>query len=167
MKRTLLAGLLLVGAPAAWAQTATVKTKTKSETDGTSVKTKTAAPAPAAAQRAPAPKLTDEQITAKARELTLNLKQGLSLSPQQEVKVQEINERSIRQVETARVQYRSDLRKLNLTVDDIGQARLSALKDALTPAQFARYQQQREKKMGIPNVQGVQGNAVPGLRGQE
>ncbi|KAA9327563.1 hypothetical protein F0P96_16410 [Hymenobacter busanensis] len=161
MKRTLFAALLLLAAPAAWAQTTTVKTKTKSDAAGTSVKTKGPAAAPAA------PPLDDAKIEAKARELTLNLKQGLSLTPQQEVKVQEINVRSIRQVETARAENRTDLRKLNLLIEDIGQARLAALKDALTPAQFARYQQQREKKMGIPNVQGAQGNPVPGLRGEE
>ncbi|WP_400190545.1 hypothetical protein [Hymenobacter sp. B81] len=156
MKRILFAALLL-SAPAAWAQT-------------TKAKPRPAAPKTASAAQpaisAPAPKPDDTKITNQARALTQNLKQALSLTPQQEVKVQEINERSVRQVETARLEHRDDLRKLNALIDDIGQSRLSALKDVLTPAQFARYQQQREKKMGIPNVQGNQGNAVPGMRGE-
>ncbi|WP_133256933.1 hypothetical protein [Hymenobacter edaphi] len=153
-----LAGLLLA-APAVWAQTTTVKTKTK---------TKTAAPAPAA--QTPAPPIDEAKIEAQARTLTQNLKQALGLTPLQEEKVLQINQRSIRQVEVARLQYRQDLRKLNGIIDDIGGSRLTLLKDVLTPAQFNKYQQAREKKMGVPNVQGNQGNAVPGLppgRGEE
>ncbi|MCC3160103.1 hypothetical protein LJ737_22905 [Hymenobacter sp. 15J16-1T3B] len=157
----ILAGLLLA-APAAWAQTSTVKTK---------VKTTSPAPKPAGAAQGPAPTTIDEaKIEAQARGLTQNLKQALGLTPQQEEKVFQINERSIRQVETARIQYRQDLRKLNSIIDDIGGSRLTLLKDVLTPAQFNKYQQAREKKMGVPNVQGNQGNAVPGLppgRGEE
>lgn len=159
-KFLLLAGLLLA-APAAWAQTTTVKTKTKTPAGST----KTKAPAPA-----PAPEVDEAKIEAQARTLTQNLKQALGLTPQQEEKVLQINQRSIRQVEVARLQYRADVRKLNAVVDDIGSSRLTLLKDVLTPAQFNRYQQAREKKMGIPNVQGNQGNAVPGLpagRGEE
>ncbi|RAK70432.1 hypothetical protein DLM85_06245 [Hymenobacter edaphi] len=154
----MLAGLLLA-APAVWAQTTTVKTKTK---------TKTAAPAPAA--QTPAPPIDEAKIEAQARTLTQNLKQALGLTPLQEEKVLQINQRSIRQVEVARLQYRQDLRKLNGIIDDIGGSRLTLLKDVLTPAQFNKYQQAREKKMGVPNVQGNQGNAVPGLppgRGEE
>ena len=69
----------------------------------------------------------------------------------------------MRNVETARLRYRTDLRKLNGVVEDIGQARLAALKDVLSAEQFARYQRKREEKMGIPNTSAGQGNAVPGL----
>lgn len=148
---------LLLAAPAAWAQTTTVKTKTK--TTGL-----------AKADVPSAPQIDDAKIEAQARTLTQNLKQALGLTPQQEEKVLQINQRCIRQVEVARVQYRQDLRKLNSVIDDIGGSRLTLLKDVLTPAQFNKYQQAREKKMGVPNVQGNQGNAVPGLppgRGEE
>ncbi|GAB3835450.1 hypothetical protein GCM10028821_31790 [Hymenobacter jeollabukensis] len=153
--RFLLLAALLLAAPAAWAQTTTVKTKTKT--------TAPAAPAPAA-------QIDDAKIEAQAKTLTQNLKQALGLTPLQEEKVLQINQRSIRQVEVARMQYRQDLRKLNSVIDDIGGSRLTLLKDVLTPAQFNKYQQAREKKMGVPNVQGNQGNAVPGLppgRGEE
>ncbi len=49
----------------------------------------------------------------------------------------------MRGVETARLRYRTDLRKLNGVVDDIGQARLAALKDVLSTELFARYQRKR------------------------
>lgn len=158
--KPLLVAALLLAAPTAWAQTTTVKTKTK-----------TTGPAKAKADAPAAPPQIDEaKVEAQAKGLTQNLKQALGLTPQQEEKVLQINQRSIRQVEVARVQYRQDLRKLNSVIDDIGTSRLTMLKDVLTPAQFNKYQQAREKKMGIPNVQGNQGNAVPGLppgRGEE
>lgn len=151
--KLLLAGALLLAAPAAWAQTTTVKTKTK-----------TTAPAKAKTEVPTAPPQVDEaKIEAQAKGLTQNLKQALGLTPQQEEKVLQINQRCIRQVEVARIQYRQDLRKLNSVIDDVGSSRLTLLKDVLTPAQFNKYQQAREKKMGVPNVTGNQGNAVPGL----
>ncbi|OON69519.1 hypothetical protein [Hymenobacter sp. CRA2] len=158
-KTLLLAGLLLATAPAALAQTTAAKPKPK--------------PAPAgskAATSAPEPKVDEAKIQAQAVSLTQNLKQALGLTPQQEVKVLEINQRSIRQVEVARVQYKTDLRKLNSVIDDIGSSRLTFLKDVLSPAQFNKYQQAREKKMGVPSQAASQGNAVPGLppgRGDE
>lgn len=162
LRKPLVLAALLLAAPAAWAQTTTtVKTKTK--TTGPATKVKTTAPAPA-------PEADEAKVEAQARSLTQNLKQALGLTPQQEEKVLQINQRSIRQVEVARIQYRQDLRKLNSVIDDIGGSRLTLLKDVLTPAQFNKYQQAREKKMGVPNVQGNQGNAVPGLppgRGEE
>ncbi|KUG08687.1 hypothetical protein [Solirubrum puertoriconensis] len=158
-KSILLAAALLLAAPAAWAQTAASKTKpAEARTKAT------------AAQAAPAPKLDDAKIEAQANGLTQSLKQALALSPQQEEKVRQINLRSVRQVEEARVRHRADLRKLNGIIEDIGQSRMAALKDVLTVAQFDKYQKAREKKMGIPNTQGNQGNAVPGLppgRGEE
>ncbi|RTQ51737.1 hypothetical protein EJV47_08055 [Hymenobacter gummosus] len=112
---------------------------------------------------APAPKVDETKIQAQAQSLTQNLKQALGLTPQQEAKVLDINQRCIRQVEVARIQYRQDLRKMNEVVEDIGSSRLTLLKDVLSPAQFNKYQQAREKKMGVPSQAASQGNAVPGL----
>jgi hypothetical protein len=151
-KSVFLGALLLVAAPTAWAQTATKPT------------------ASANGQTASAPQLNEAKIKAQADALTQNLQQALALSPQQVEKVREINLRNVRNVEVARIKHRTDLRKMNAVVEDIGEARLAQLKDVLTPAQFDKYQKAREKKMGIPNVQGNQGNAVPGLptgRGEE
>jgi hypothetical protein len=113
----------------------------------------------------PAP--AEEKVEAKAAALTANMRQALNLTPAQAEKVQQINVTSVRNVETARLQYRTDLRKLNAIIDDIGQSRLAGLKDVLTPDQFARYQRKREEKMGVPNATGSQGNPVPGLPGNE
>ncbi|UYZ59840.1 hypothetical protein [Hymenobacter latericus] len=160
-KSILLAAVLLAAAPTAWAQTATTKPKPADATGKTRG---------SATQTAPAPKLDDAKIEAQANGLTQGLKQALALSPQQEEKVRQINLRSVRQVEEARIRHRADLRKLNVIIEDIGQSRMAALKDVLTAAQFDKYQKAREKKMGIPNTQGNQGNAVPGLppgRGEE
>jgi predicted metal-dependent phosphoesterase TrpH len=157
-KSLLLAGLLLAAAPTALAQT------------GARPKPKSAAPAAKPQAAAPAPKIDEAKIEAQAVSLTQNLKQALGLTPQQEAKVLEINQRCIRQVEVARIQYRADLRKLNSVIDDIGGSRLTLLKDVLSPAQFNKYQQAREKKMGLPSQAASQGNAVPGLppgRGEE
>ncbi|WP_157807421.1 hypothetical protein [Hymenobacter chitinivorans] len=161
MKPSLLASLLL-SAAVAQAQTAPVKTKTKTEVAGTTVKTKAKTTAPAAAPK-PAPAPSAEKVEAKANALTDNMRQGLNLTPAQTEKVRQINLTSVRNVETARLQYRADVRKLNAVVDDIGQSRLAMLKDVLAPDQFAKYQRKREEKMGVPNATGAQGNAAPGL----
>jgi hypothetical protein len=68
-------------------------------------------------------------------------------------------------VQPARLRYRTDPRKLAGVIESIGSSRLSAIKDVLTPAQFQKYQRKREEKMGVPNVQGVQGTPPPGLGG--
>jgi hypothetical protein len=91
------------------------------------------------------------------------MRQALALNPAQIEKVNKINLTSVRNVETARLRYRTDLRKLNGIVEDIGQSRLAALKDVLSAEQFARYQRKREEKMGVPNTSAAQGNPVPGL----
>lgn len=161
MKKSLLAALLFTPA-ALYAQTAPVKTKTKTEVAGTTVKTKEKPAAPAA-KPAPVPTPSAEKVEAKAAALTDNMRQALNLTPAQTEKVRQINLTSVRNVETARLQYRSDVRKLNAVVDDIGQSRLAMLKDALAPDQFAKYQRKREEKMGVPNATGRQGNAAPGL----
>ncbi|MCB2379589.1 hypothetical protein LGH70_18480 [Hymenobacter sp. BT635] len=165
MKNYLLASLVLFPA-ALYAQTAPVKTKTKTEVAGTTVKTKakTTAPAPGKpAATKPVPVPPAEKVEAKATALTDNMRQALNLTPAQTEKVRQINLTSVRNVETARLQYRSDVRKLNAVVDDIGQSRLAMLKDVLAPDQFAKYQRKREEKMGVPTATGSQGNGVPGL----
>ncbi|WP_125916686.1 hypothetical protein [Hymenobacter coccineus] len=95
------------------------------------------------------------------------MQQNLGLSPQQTEKVRVINQRSVAAVENARARNRNDPGKLKGLVENVGESRLAALKDVLTPAQFDKYQRKREEKMGVPNVQGVQGNAAPGLGGNE
>ncbi|WP_345121079.1 hypothetical protein [Hymenobacter antarcticus] len=163
MKLLLLSSLLLVGVvPAVLAQapaTATVKTKTKPVGQPV-VKTKTTQ-RPEAPVAAP----SDATIDTKANALTTNMQQNLGLSPQQTEKVRVINRRAVEQVESGRLRYKGDPRKLAGIVESAGSSRLSAIKDVLTPAQFNKYQRKREEKMGVPNVQGVQGNPAPGLGG--
>ena len=171
MKLLLLSSLLLLGsAPLVLAQApaaAIVKTKVK-PVGQPSVKTKTAlamatksASIPVVDVAAP----SETMIDAKANALTANMQRNLGLSPQQTEKVRVINRRAVEQVESARVRYRADPRKLAGLVESIGSSRLSALKDVLAPAQFDKYQRKREEKMGVPNVQGVQGTPPPGLGG--
>ena len=112
--------------------------------------------------RPPAPPPGDDQLAPRAQALTTSMQQGLGLTPQQAEKVQKINLVSMRRVETARAEHRQDLRKMASLIGDIGQSRLEALKDVLTPAQFDRYQRKREEKMGVPSGSAVQGNAAPG-----
>ncbi|OGX86049.1 hypothetical protein [Hymenobacter glacialis] len=164
MKLLLLSSLLaLATAPAVLAQSPaaanTLKTKVK-PVGQPSVKTKATA-----AEAAPVTGPSDAVIDAKANALTANMQQALGLSPQQTEKVRAINRLGIDNVETARVRYRTDPRKLAGVVESIGNSRLLAIKEVLTPAQFQKYQRKREEKMGIPNVQGVQGNPAPGLGG--
>ncbi|MCC3152028.1 hypothetical protein Q3A66_09435 [Hymenobacter sp. BT770] len=165
MKLLLLSSLLaLAVAPAVRAQapaTATVKTKVK-PAGQPSIKTKTThAAEPAAVVDGP----SDAVIDAKANALTANMQKNLGLSPQQTEKIRVINRRGVDNVETARLRYRTDPRKLAGVIESIGSSRLSAIKDVLTPAQFEKYQRKREEKMGVPNVQGVQGTPPPGLGG--
>lgn len=165
MKTFLLTSCAVLAAAAAQAQTTLVKTKTKTETAAATVKTKTKAPASAPAPPKPVLAPPSEKVEAKATALTANMRQALNLTPAQAEKVQQLNVTSVRNVETARLQYRTDLRKLNAIINDIGQSRLAGLKDVLTADQFARYQRKREEKMGIQNTPGNQGNPVPGLPG--
>ena len=102
-------------------------------------------------------------VADRAEALTTNMTQALGLNPAQVEKVRTINTNSVRNLEAARVRYRQDPTKLRSYIGDIGLARLEQLKDVLTPAQFARYQQKREEKMGIPTVRGNQGTPPPGL----
>ncbi|MBC6609907.1 hypothetical protein H8B15_03170 [Hymenobacter sp. BT507] len=119
---------------------------------------RTATPAAAAAT----PALNETQLTERATTLTANMQKGLGLNPQQVEKVQKINLTSMRAVETARAQYRRDLRKMAGIVEDVSQSRLAALKEVLSPTQFDRYQRKREEKMGVPSGSAAQGNPAPG-----
>jgi hypothetical protein len=109
------------------------------------------------------PATSSVSIETRATALTANMTQALGLTPAQVEKVRVINTNSVRNVEAARVRFRQDPGKLRGYIEDIGLARLDQLKDVLTPVQFTRYQRKREEKMGIPNVQGVQGTPPPGL----
>ena len=111
---------------------------------------RTSSPAPASAN-------------ARVEALTNSMAQALSLTPAQIEKVRAINTTAVRNVETARQRYGQEPAKLRGYIDDVSLARLDRLKDVLTPAQFARYQQKREEKMGIPTVRGNQGTPPPGL----
>ena len=162
MKSLLLSSLLaLAAAPAVLAQApqaATVKTKVK-PVGQPSVKNKTTQSA------APAAAPSEADVDAKANALTANMQKNLGLSPQQTEKVRAINRRSVEAVETARLRHRNDPRKLAGIVDNVSRSRLEALHDVLLPSQFDKYQRKREEKMGVPNVQGVQGTPPPGLGG--
>lgn len=113
-------------------------------------------------QPVPAP---NASAAARAEALTTNMTQALGLTPAQQEKVRAINTTSVRNVETARQRYGQEPAKLRGYIDDVSLARLDQLKDVLTPAQFARYQQKREEKMGIPTIRGNQGTPPPGLPG--
>lgn len=91
--------------------------------------------------------------------------QALNLTPAQVEKVRDINTKSVRNVEAARQRYGQTPTKLRGYIEDIGLARLEQLKDVLTPAQFSRYQQKREEKLGVPTVRGYQGTPPPGMGG--
>lgn len=165
MKTPLLAALLLLAAPTLLlAQTTTAKVKTKTPV-GPTTKTKTTLPATTAPTQ---PKATppEAQVESRANALTSNMQKALALNPDQVEKVRQINLVSVRGVESARLNYRQDVRKMAAVIDDIGQARLATLKNVLTPAQFDRYQRKREEKMGVPSSQGGQGNPAPGLPSQ-
>jgi len=165
LKSALFASLLAVAAiPMVSAQApATVKTKTKTPGQA-SIKTKGPVAKAAAPEEAPQTEFApDAVIDAKANALTTNMQQNLGLTPQQTEKVRVINRRGVEQVENGRLRYKADPRKLAGIIESAGRSRLEALKDVLNPAQFAKYQRKREEKMGVPNAQGVQGNAAPGL----
>ncbi|MGI4762780.1 MAG: hypothetical protein ACRYF0_18865 [Janthinobacterium lividum] len=121
----------------------------------------------------PAPRPATQAVTSAAvrtEALTTSMAQALSLTPAQIEKVRAINTTAVRNVETARQRYSQEPAKLRGYIDDVSLARLDRLKDVLTPAQFARYQQKREEKMGIPTIRGNQGTPPPGLpsnRGEE
>jgi hypothetical protein len=164
MKTPFLAALLLLAAPTLLlAQTTTAKVKTKTPV-GATTKTKTTLPAAPTQPKATPP---EAQVEARANALTSNMQKALALNPDQVEKVRQINLVSVRGVESARLNYRQDVRKMAAVIDDIGQARLATLKNVLSPTQFDKYQRKREEKMGVPSSQGAQGNPAPGLPGGE
>ena len=160
-----LVALALLAAPAAVQAQAPAIVKTKVKPAGQpSVKTK----ARVAATPAAAPETIfapDAVVDAKANALTTNMQQNLGLTPQQTEKVRVINRRGVEIVESGRLRHKADPRKLAGIIESAGRSRLEGLKEVLTPAQFNKYQRKREEKMGLPNMQGVQGNAAPGLGG--
>jgi hypothetical protein len=162
-----LVALVLLAAPTAVRAQAPATIKTKVKPAGQpSVKTKTrVSTVPVEAPETVfAP---DAVVDAKANGLTTNMQQNLGLSPQQTEKVRAINRRGVEAVESGRLRHKADPRKLAGIIESAGRSRLEALKDVLTPAQFNKYQRKREEKMGVPNAQGVQGNAAPGLGGDQ
>jgi hypothetical protein len=165
MKSSLLLALLALSVQSAAAQASTVKTKVKATGQG-NVKAKSS---PAVALAAPdttpdADATPDEaRVAARAKSLTETMRTALALTPQQVEKVNAINTTSVRNVEQARVRYRTDPRKLQSYIAAVGNTRLDAIKDVLTPAQFSLYQRKREEKMGIPANAANTGNPVPGL----
>lgn len=145
MKTSLLALLLLVSAPVALRAQTTIKTKTKSA-DGTSEKTITTVPANVA---------PDARMQSRADALTENLRKALGdLTPAQVEKIRQVNLTSVRKMEAASGTYSLDLNNLNRMAQEIGSSRMAGIKEVLTPAQFARYQQKREQKMGVPTTAG-------------
>ena len=157
--------LALLTAPVAAHAQAPVTVKTKVKPAGRpSVKTKTKATT-ASAEAPETVFAPDAVVDAKTNALTTNMQQNLGLNPQQTEKVRVINRRGVEMVESGRLRHKADPRKLAGIIESAGRSRLEALKDVLTPAQFNKYQRKREEKMGVPNVQGVQGNAAPGLGG--
>lgn len=128
----------------------------------------TASVAPRTAKAPTVP--TPTNAAARVEALTASMTQALGLTPAQAEKVRAINTTAVRNVETARQRYGQEPAKLRSYIDDVSLARLDRLKDVLTSAQFARYQQKREEKMGIPTIRGNQGTPPPGLptpRGEE
>ena len=121
----------------------------------------------ATAQTTSPPKKPTPAATAEERvnTLTTNMVQALGLTPAQAEKVRDINTKSVRNVEAARQRYGQNATKLRGSIEDISLARLEQLKDVLTPAQFNRYQQKREEKLGVPTVRGYQGTPPPGMGG--
>ncbi len=159
--RSFVVALLLVGASsAALAQTKTPPPRPKPRTVASTRNAPAAAPA-----AAPEEKPSDASIDARANALTDNMQKNLALTPAQTEKVRVINRRAVERVENLRVHYRTNPAKMQSMVDNVSDSRLSSLKDVLAPAQFDKYQRKREEKMGLPNTQGVQGNAPPGLGG--
>ena len=157
--------LALLTAPVAAHAQAPVTVKTKLKPAGRpSVKTKTKVTT-ASAEAPETVFAPDAVVDAKTNALTTNMQQNLGLNPQQTEKVRVINRRGVEMVESGRLRHKADPRKLAGIIESAGRSRLEALKDVLTPAQFNKYQRKREEKMGVPNVQGVQGNAAPGLGG--
>lgn len=94
---------------------------------------------------------------ARAQKMTATMTQALRLNSAQATKVKEINLSSIKQLEQAKKDHKSDPRKLKATMDQISATRLESLRSVLSVTQFQQYQQQRERKMGMPQQDGTGG----------
>lgn len=166
MKKLLFAFLLVLGTTAGFAQ-AQKDTKTKTKSKTTTATTKPAKPAGKKPtekinQETPEQKAAREKMAIeKGRALTENMNKNLHFSPAQYEEVLKINQRSISQVEFAKVRYIKNLRKMNNEIQNIGASRLSLLKDVLTPQQFQTYNQKRAEKMGIPGEGSPQQSKQP------
>jgi hypothetical protein len=105
MKFSLFLPLLTLGAHLAAAQAparpSTVKVKTKPAGSAPSVKAKTSAPVALATP-------DSDQVASRANALTDNMRTALALTPAQTEKVRVINTTSVRNVERARLRYRTD-----------------------------------------------------------
>ncbi|GGK57667.1 hypothetical protein ACD591_15540 [Rufibacter glacialis] len=97
---------------------------------------------------------------ARAQSMTTTMTQHLKLNPTQATKVKQINLASIQQLEKAKKDHKNDPRQLKATMDLISSTRLESLKNVLSVTQFQQYQQQRERKLGIPSQAGS-GGGVP------
>ena len=167
MKKILFAFLLVLGTTAAFAQAqkgAETKTKTKTTTaqpktaKSTDKKTTAKPGSETAEQKAAREKMAIE----KGRALTENMDKNLHFTPKQYEEVLKINQRSISQVEYAKVRYIKNLRKMNNEIQNIGASRMSLLKDVLTQQQFEKYNQKRAEKMGLPGENSPQPAQQPG-----
>ncbi|GAA4303506.1 hypothetical protein [Nibribacter koreensis] len=101
---------------------------------------------------------------ARAKAMTSSMRQHLGLTGAQVVKIEEINLRAIQQMEQAKKDLKGDPRKLKTMMDQISSTRLMALKEQMTQPQFLKYQQQREKKMGISTEAGAAPGGAPGMK---
>ncbi|KAA3436607.1 hypothetical protein [Rufibacter hautae] len=104
--------------------------------------------------QAQAPTVTPE---ARAKAMTSTMTQHLKLNPAQVNKVTAINLTSIQQLEQAKKDHKNNPRQLKATMDLISATRLESLKGVLSVTQFQQYQQQRERKLGIPSQAGTGG----------
>src|SRR5690349_2482499 len=158
MKKILIAFLLVLGTTSGFAQ-AKKSTDTKTKT-----KTKTTTPAtkkPSKEEVAAAKAAREKMVTEKAQAMTDNMSKHLALTFDQQQKVKKINEKSIMEVELARVRYKKNLKKMNLEIQNIGTSRMSLLKDVLTASQFQTYNQKRAEKMGIQEDGGAPKSPAP------
>lgn len=137
MKQIIFALVLAMTTPVAYAQTTT-----------------------AAARNSQASTKTVEQ---RAQEITASMAKHLGLSPEQVKKVAAINLASMQHAEAAKKEHKANPKMLMQQMDIIAQTRLSQIKEALTPMQFAQYQQRREEKMGVPRE--AQSNPASGQPG--
>ena len=165
----LLSGLTLSGQLAAAQTPVTTRPKAPAagQPTGKTKNSRAVALVPPPAAATPDAPADAARIAARANALTENMRAALALTPQQTEKVRVINTTGVRNVEQARLRYRTDPRKLQDYIESVGAARLEALKDVLNPAQFDKYQRKREEKMGVPSAPAATGTPAPGLPGGE